>query len=356
MHHYLVSGGLGFIGSHLTSLLLRDESAKVTVVDNLQGQVLPLDYLVDEISRGSPGGLSIEVESIADFRRDDPIDTIFHLASVVGPAAVLNHAGDIAESIVRNTYATIRLAQRHGSRLVNISTSEVYGGGVDGLCQEGTPCVIKGPASARQEYAAAKLVCEVAIANLCREGKLDAVTVRPFNVAGVRQLGRGGFVLPRFVGQALLGLSLTVFGDGTQLRAFTDVRDVVKGIQAAARHGLSGTVYNVGNSANRTSILALAELILEETGSRVPIELVNPRTLYGQRFEDAPDKFPDASRLQQLGWEPQFNLRQTVRSVVTAMSQMSPSQVQVIAGLEPPDVETSARAGHEEVAIRLAAV
>jgi len=334
MSNYLVTGGLGFVGSHLTSALLDDPEARVTVVDNLTQQVLPSEEVVGQIVRGRPGTLDVRIESVADYRPGCRCDVIFHLASVVGPAAVLKHAGYITESIVRDTYTMIRLAQEQGARLVQISTSEVYGGGDHGFCEEDSPRVIRGPASARQEYAAGKLACEVAILNLCQAEKLDAVVLRPFNISGVRQLGQGGFVLPRFVGQAILGLPLTVFGNGSQVRAFTDVRDVASGIVAAGQRGKSGEVYNVGNPDNRTTIGDLAKLVVKVTGSTSPIRSLDPTTIYGQAYRDAPDKFPTADRLRSLGWQPKWRLAQTVESVHAWLLDMPRSQMKRVAGLE----------------------
>jgi nucleoside-diphosphate-sugar epimerase len=334
MPSYLVTGGLGFVGSHLTSVLLDDPEARVTVVDNLLQQVLPSEEVVGQIIRGRPGALEVLIESVAEFRSTRRFDAIFHLASVVGPAAVLKHAGHIIESVVRDTYTMIRLAQEQGARLVYISTSEVYGGGDHGFCEEDAPRVIRGPASARQEYAAGKLACEVAIFNLCQALKLDAVVLRPFNISGVRQLGQGGFVLPRFVGQAILGLPLTVFGDGRQVRAFTDVRDVAFGIVVASQRGARGEVYNVGNPANRTSIHELAELVVKVTKTSSPIRLVDPATIYGEAYRDAPDKFPTSDRLRALGWEPKWRLPQTIEAVHAWLLDMPLNQMKRVAGLE----------------------
>lgn len=315
MRHYLVTGGMGFIGSHLVSLLLEDADAHVTVVDSLMNKVFAPSRIVEEISRGKPGKLDVQLVSVAEFEPQQRFERIFHLASVVGPAAVLNYSGFITESIVRDTYKMIRLAQEHGAQLVNISTSEVYGGGDRGFCQEETPRVFRGPASARQEYATGKAACEVSIANLCSTGKLSSVTIRPFNVSGVRQLGQGGFVLPRFIGQAMEGLPLSVFGDGVQVRAFTDVRDVVSGILTASERGTSGEVYNVGNPANRITIRELAALVLRVTKSESEIRLVDPKVLYGEHYEEAADKFPDATKIMGLGWRPRYPLDQTVKAV-----------------------------------------
>jgi nucleoside-diphosphate-sugar epimerase len=333
MANYLVTGGLGFIGSHLASVLLEDATAHVTVVDNLMNQVFPVAELTRQITDRKSGELEVQIQPIAEFDAQRRFDRIFHLASVVGPAAVLNYSGFISESIVRDTYAVIRLAQAHDAQLVNISTSEVYGGGDRGFCQEETPRVIKGPASARQEYAAAKSACEVSIINLCTTDKLRAVIVRPFNVSGVRQLGQAGFVLPRFIGQAILGQSLTVFGDGVQVRAFTDVRDVASGILTASEKGKSGEVYNVGNPRNRITIRELATLVLRVTGSNSEIEFIEPKALYGKHYEDAADKFPDATRLMELGWLPEYSLEHTVAAVHAWFLQLSKEDMLRVAGL-----------------------
>ena len=331
----LVTGGLGFIGSHLARLLLEDPAAEVTVLDDLSGTVLDAHSIRIWIAEGQPGKLTLRINTVVSLNRESSAeyDTIFHLASIVGPAAVLQHSGHIAETIVQDTYVVIRLAQRSGARLVNVSTSEVYGGGVHGLCREDTPRVIRGAASARQEYAAGKLAAEVAIENLCRDRKLDAVTIRPFNVAGPRQSGRGGFVLPRFIGQAIERIPLTVFGDGTQVRAFTDVRDVAAGLVLAASRGVRGTAYNLGNPANRISIDVLADRVNEVCGNWTGKRYVDPQALYGLSYAEAADKFPDAGQIMQLGWRPQYSLEDTIRDTLEMMQELPHEELLSLAGI-----------------------
>jgi UDP-glucose 4-epimerase len=335
--HILITGGLGFIGSHLARELLKDPGACLTVVDNLSGTALPAERIVDEIRRDRPGKLQVRIAAVDQLAADNERhDVIYHLASAVGPVGLLPRAGYIAASILEDTCTVIRLAKRSRARLVNVSTSEIYGGGANGYCREDTPRVVRGRATARQEYAAGKLAAEVALENLCQRGDLDAVTIRPFNVSGVRQSGRGGFVLPRFIGQAILGQPLTVFGDGRQIRAFTDARDIATGMILCAERGQCGSAYNVGNPENRTSIAELADRVLEITGSGAGKEYVDPRELFGSAYAEAPDKYPDASRMFALGWRPQYALAQTIQDAYTFMQSLAPATMLALVGLAAP--------------------
>ena len=321
MKRILVTGGFGFLGSHLIGLLLKDTDDHVHVVDNLSTNPLPLEDLLRELN--SPGRLSHSVTDVGTFcatSKDEPYDEIYHLASVVGPAGVLPHSGRIAASIVNDTMAVVNLALSSGARLVDVSTSEVYGGGQDGFCSEMMSKIVPAKSSARLEYAGGKLAAETALFNLCESQGLDARVVRPFNVTGPRQSGRGGFVLPRFIGQAMAGVDITVFGDGRQIRAFTHVKDMVAGIVCAMRNGEKGGVYNLGNPANRCSILELAEEVQRITGTKSRIVFVDPRSIYGPLYEEANNKFPDATRaIKELRWEPRYGRREAIEDTYLNM-------------------------------------
>jgi len=314
----LVTGGFGFIGSHLLELLLEDPENVVTVVDDLSTSPLPLPDLLDQIGRAP--NLRYDIASVKDYAArhgDATVDQIYHLASIVGPAGVLAHAGRIVPSIVDDTCRLVEMAQRNGAKIVDVSTSEVYGGGQDGYCSEDMPKIVTSRTSARLEYAVGKLAAEVMVTNLCAAKQLNASIIRPFNVAGPRQSCRGGFVLPRFVTAALRREALTVFGDGRQIRAFTHGRDVARGIVLAMERGGSGEAYNVGNPENRCSILELAEAVIELSGSRSAITFVDPKAIFGPLYEEANDKYPDATKtMRELGWKPEFGKREIVLETI----------------------------------------
>lgn len=323
----LVSGGFGFIGGHLIEMLLdEDPGNRVHVVDNLSTNPIPYERLLSEVfsKPGRTGRLTWDLLSIAEWfaqgRSNGPWDEIYHLASVVGPAGVLKHAGRIVKSVVDDTYLLMELAEKNAVRLLDVSSSEIYGGGQEGYCSEELPKIIPAKTSVRLEYAVAKLAAETAIQNTCQVSSLDAVIVRPFNVSGPRQSGVGGFVLPRFVGQAMLGRPLTIFNSGNQIRAFTHVKDICAGIILTMRRGKRGEAYNIGNPENRVTINQMADAVLEITGSTAGKIRVDPTTIYGPLYAEANDKYPNADRaMKELGWTPQYGLHAVVRDTYEYM-------------------------------------
>jgi UDP-glucose 4-epimerase len=214
-------------------------------------------------------------------------------------------------------YRMVDLARTSNARLCDISTSEVYGGGRNGYCSEQDQKIIPPHVSVRLEYAVAKLAAEVALMNMSRVTELDVVIVRPFNIAGPRQSGRGGFVLPRFIQQALKGEPITVYGDGRMIRAFTHVVDLADGVVRVMKKGRRGDAYNVGNPSNKTTILELAQRVVRATESRSEIRFVDPKQLFGPLFEEANDKFPDADKaMNELGWRPRFSIDDVIRDAI----------------------------------------
>lgn len=320
----LVTGGFGFLGGHLIERLLSERDNQVHVVDNLSTNPIPMDILLEEL--GHPSNLTYSIQDVGTYVKSsvqEQYDAIYHLASIVGPAGVLSHNGYIAASIVNDTMAIIDLALKCNARLIDVSTSEVYGGGQNGFCSEEMFKVITTKVSARLEYAVGKLAAETALLNLCQTKGLDATIVRPFNITGPRQSGQGGFVLPRFIGQSLTNMDITVFGDGAQIRAFTHVEDMVAGILLTMKKGKTGAVYNLGNPENRCSILELAEDVKAITGTGSKIKFVDPKKIYGPLYEEANDKFPDAKKaFNELGWRPRFDRKMAIKDTFEYMSRV----------------------------------
>jgi UDP-glucose 4-epimerase len=318
MRKVLVTGGFGFVGSHLVEELHRDPSLFIHVVDNLSSNPLPLPYLLAEL--GPMPRLAYDICSVqqyCDRNSDAHFDEIYHLASVVGPAGVIPHMGKIVKSIVDDTYAIMGLALRTGAKLIDVSTSEVYGGGREGYCSEEMPKIITSRTSARLEYAVGKLAAETALLNAAKSGKLNFCIIRPFNISGPRQSGKGGFVLPRFVSQAIRNRPLTIFGDGTQVRAFTHVKDIVAGIILTMQKGKSGEVYNIGNPNNKCTINQLADETIAIAQSCSKKLYVNPKTIYGPFYEEANDKYPDAKKaMTELKWEPRYDRRLIIQQTI----------------------------------------
>lgn len=307
MRCVLITGGLGFVGSHLADALL-EQGCIVTLVDNLQSNTArPEEY------QGRCQVFTQSIEEVAPTLQSTAFafHEIYHLASVVGPAGVLRHAGDIAGSVARGTETVVQLALQHKAKLLVTSTSEVYG--QSGRLTETLPCIVGCHYTVRLEYAAAKLTSEISVLNKARVSDLRVNVVRPFNIAGPRQLPEGGFVLPRFVTAALNDAPLTVFGDGLQSRAFTDVRDIVTGLVAVMRHERTGLLLNLGNPKNEVSMLRLAEEVKRLARSSSPIVHVDPKELFGPLYEEGIERVPDVTKaLGSLDWQPHVSLKRTI--------------------------------------------
>jgi UDP-glucose 4-epimerase len=306
MKNILVTGGFGFIGSHLVEALLGIPDNQVHVVDDMSTSPINVQSYLRQLQ--GVERLTYSLSTVHDYFRRTKIpvfDEVYHLASVLGPVRLLNHSGEILRSIVEDTYDILDYCVSHKARLVDFSTGEVYGGGNKGVCREDGAMIVPPKNSARLEYAVGKLGCEIATRNVATIGKIHATIVRPFNVTGPRQAPAGGFVLPRFISQALAGTPLTVYGNGSQVRAFTHVQDIARGVILMMERGTSGAAYNIGNPANKTTVLELAQLVVKTTASASEISFVDPTTLWGALFEECPDRYPDVNRaITELDWQP----------------------------------------------------
>lgn len=308
----LITGGFGFVGTHLVEeLATQRPDDHLHVVDNLSTSIVDHEEFA-----GRFGNLSYDVTDVGEFleETDEQFERIYHLASIVGPAGILPRAGRIAGSIIHDADVVAEKTKEWNARLLNVSTSELYGGGTS---SEDDDKIITAKTSARLEYATGKLAAEIALANLAKTEGLDVVTVRPFNIAGARQSKIGGFVLPRFAHQALTGEPLTVFGDGSQIRAFTHAPDMATGLRFAMERGVRGEVYNVGDPSNRTTIREVACRVIALANSNSRLSFVDPKTIYGEHYEEANDKLPDSSKARaELGWRPASTLNDIINDAL----------------------------------------
>jgi nucleoside-diphosphate-sugar epimerase len=303
----VVTGGLGFIGSHLVDRLLA-EGMDVLIVDDARSSKQRATELWPSEDR-----VKLLMADCRDIILPVRAEVVFHLASPVGPVGVLSRAGHITPEVVEGSRAAARWAARDGAVMIDVSTSEIYGGGDQGLCAESMPRIVEPGAWARLEYQTAKLAAEVMLLNM-RE--LDVRIIRPFNVAGPRQSPAGGFVLPRMVQQALTGQPLTVYTPGTQRRALTHVLDIVDGIWLAWRKGEANRDYNLGNPGNTCSMMSLACEVADYVGD-AEVQVIDPVSLHGKEFREAAEKFPDATRaVTELGWHPTRSRRDIIADTV----------------------------------------
>lgn len=305
----LVTGGAGFIGSHLVDQLLK-LGDQVTIIDNLStGRLENLAGVRDRVrlieASVSDGLPQLDAESF---------DEIYHLAAAVGVELVLEDpVGSIRSNIIE-TDEVLRYAKHHGEgRVLIASSSEVYGKPGTSVFSEEDDLLLGPTAMTRWSYAHAKAIDEhLAIGHANQHG-LDTVCTRFFNTVGPRQIGRFGMVLPRFVQAAHEGKPLRVFGDGTQTRCFCDGRDVAHALPMLMRSSSrQHRVYNLG-SDRPISIRDLAEMVVSTLGSSSPIELIPYDEAYPAGFEDLRHRKPDLDRIKAaIGFTPRFTLNQTI--------------------------------------------
>ena len=312
---FLVTGGAGFIGSHLAERLLADGHA-VHVIDDLStGSASNVDPL-----RSRPGfGLTVDTifnEALLA-AEIDRCDAVFHLAAAVGVRLIVEAPVRTIETNVHGTELVLRHASRRRTPVMLASTSEVYGKGVRVPFSETSDLLLGSPRQHRWAYACSKALDEFLGLAYWKERQLPVTVVRLFNTVGPRQTGRYGMVVPTLVRQALAGEPLTVFGDGTQTRSFADIGDVVRALVGLAGEPRAvGDVFNVGNP-EETSILTLARRVLEVTGSRSQIATVPYDEAYETGFEDLPRRVPDIAKIRALtGWTPTVGLTDILARVV----------------------------------------
>jgi UDP-glucose 4-epimerase len=312
----LLTGGAGFIGSHLAEALL-DAGHEVLVVDDLSTG--SMDNIAHLKSRP---GFEYVIASIMQepltAELIDRADVVFHLAAAVGVKLIVEAPVRTIETNVHGTEIVLTHASKKGKLVVIFSTSEVYGKSMAVPFREDADLVLGPTTKHRWAYACSKALDEFLALAYWRERRLPVIVVRLFNTVGPRQTGRYGMVIPTFVRQALTGEALTVYGDGQQRRSFTYVGDVVSGLmRLVAEPRAIGGVFNIGNP-EETTILALAERIQQQSGSRSRIVFVPYDEAYDPGFEDMPRRVPDLAKISALvGYQPTVPLEEILRRVIT---------------------------------------
>ena len=311
----LVTGGAGFIGSHLVERLLKD-GYHVNVIDDLStgnfDNIANLEgdprfaYTIDTV-------LDLEVME----KLVDDCDVVFHLAAAVGVEYVIESNLKSMQINIRGTENVLELANRGKKKVIVFSSSEVYGKSSEVPFSEEDDSILGATTVTRWSYAVSKAVDEIMALAYFREKGLPVVIVRLFNTCGPRQTGKYGMVVPRFVKQSLLGNPITVYGDGSQSRCFASVFDVVDGIMGLHNSEAAlGGVFNIGND-QEVKIVDLAKRVNDLTGSSSAIKFVPYDKAYERGFEDMMRRVPDLTRIRETtGYQPRVTLSQIIESVI----------------------------------------
>jgi UDP-glucose 4-epimerase len=318
----LITGGAGFIGSHLAETHL-NRGDEVYIIDDLStGSIENIEFLQKD--KRFKERLFVHIDTILNH---DPMleligicDIVFHLAAAVGVKYILDHPMDSIKTNIQGTEKVLELCNKFKKKVLIASSSEVYGKHTHAPLVE-TDNIVYGPSSKfRWSYAASKLMDEFTALAYYRTNGLQVTIARLFNTIGPRQTGTYGMVVPRFVGQALRGEPLTVYGDGTQTRTFTGVKDVVRAFMALMENsGSFGQVFNIGGTEEIT-ILDLADRIIDITESKSEIEMIPYEVAYEADFEDMERRVPSIEKVSDLiGFKPDDNLDDIIREIVAFM-------------------------------------
>ena len=314
---YLVTGGAGFIGSHLVEALVeRNAYERIVIVDDLSsGSFENIQHLLDGDRVTFVRGSVTDSELVDELMQH--ADLCVHLASAVGVQMIVNEPLDTLMRSVRGSNVVMHAATRNKVRVLFSSTSEVYGKQSGALLAEGDDLIFGSPSKGRWTYAIAKSFGEALIHGYHRQRGGDATIVRLFNCVGPRQTATYGMVLPRFVRQALAGDDLTVYGDGSQTRCFTHVRDTVAALLALCdRDDTAGHTFNVG-TATPISIGELARRVIARTGSESGVVMVPYEEAYASGFEELGTRLPDTSALCSLtGWQAERSVNDAIDDVI----------------------------------------
>jgi UDP-glucose 4-epimerase len=311
----LVTGGAGFIGSHLCELLIQ-KGHHVVAIDNLStGRLDNIQHLLPMPS------FQFVRESITNSQVLDRLtseaDILIHLAAVVGVKLIVEDPVYTIATNIMGTEAVLTTANRYGCKVMLASTSEVYGKGLKVPFNEDDDCVMGPTSHSRWSYATSKAIDEFLGLAYYHQFGLPVVVMRFFNTVGPRQTGRYGMVLPRFVRQALLSDPITIYGDGAQSRCFADVADIIDAtVRLSEDSRAVGQVFNIG-STEEVTICELAERVIAATGSQSKIVYVPYEEAYAPGFEDMRRRVPDLDKIYHLiGYKPRYTLDETLQRVI----------------------------------------
>ena len=311
----LITGGAGFIGSHLAERFINDGHT-VQVLDNLStGSIENIAHLKDR------QGFTCNINSVANepllAEMIDRADVVFHLAAAVGVKLIIEQPVHTIETNVHETEVVLKHASKNKKLVFIASTSEVYGKSTDIPFHEDSDVVLGPTIKHRWAYACSKLIDEFLALAYWKEKKLPVIIARLFNTVGPRQTGQYGMVLPTFVKQALSNQPISIFGDGSQSRSFTYVADVVEAlVKLLGEPQAIGQVFNIG-STQEVTIAQLAERVRKLAGSNSPIHYIPYDQAYEVGFEDMPRRVADITKIRKLvGFEPQVNLDEIINKVI----------------------------------------
>ena len=299
----LITGGAGFIGSHLAERLL-EQNNQVIIIDNLStGRKTNIKHLLENDQFTAHFNTVLNKPLMEDLIFQ--CDEIYHLAAPVGVKWIIDHPIQTILENVRGIDIVLELADKYKKKVLIASTSEVYGNHLEHTLKEDDNRVMGSVRNHRWAYANTKTLDEFLALAYYKEHQLPAVIVRLFNTVGIRQTGQYGMVVPTFVKKALSNEPIPVYGDGSQTRSFTYVKDVLKGmIDLMAEPKAAGDIFNIGNGQEIT-ILDLAHLVKKKTNSKSEIVLIPYLEAYGEGFEDMQRRTPDISKIAQLtGFKP----------------------------------------------------
>lgn len=318
----LVTGGAGFIGSHLCQRLARDGHT-VTAIDNFStGRTVNLSELHHTKNFTLKEGSILDLDNLRPLIRDT--DYVFHLAAAVGVFNIVNNPLESLLTNIRGTENVLQLALERKIPVFLTSSSEVYGKNASDSLKESDDRILGSPLTLRWSYSEAKAIDESLAYAYFIEKQLEIRIVRFFNTIGPRQLGAYGMVVPRFIKSALADEPITIYGDGNQTRCFAHVYDVIDAVIAVAfASNTIGKVINVGNDFE-ISINALARKIIAEVGSKSNVVYLPYEEAYGGGFEDMERRIPNIELIKQLvGWKPQRDLTTMIRDISTEMKKNS---------------------------------